>query len=39
MDWFLPLEFAFMQKAFLMAVLIAPPTALLSCFLVMKGWR
>ena len=36
--WFLPLEFAFMQKAFLMAVLIAPPTALLSCFLVMKGW-
>ena len=38
MDWFLPFEFAFMQKAFLMAVLIAPPTALLSCFLVMKGW-
>ena len=36
--WMLPLEFAFMQKAFLMAVLIAPPTALLSCFLVMKGW-
>ncbi len=36
--WFLPFEFAFMQKAFLMAVLIAPPTALLSCFLVMKGW-
>ena len=36
--WFLPFEIAFMQKAFLMAVLIAPPTALLSCFLVMKGW-
>jgi manganese/iron transport system permease protein len=27
-----------MQKAFLMAVLVAVPTALLSCFLVMKGW-
>ena len=38
MDWFLPFEITFMQKAFLMAVLIAPPTALLSCFLVMKGW-
>ena len=38
MDWFLPFEIVFMQKAFLMAVLIAPPTALLSCFLVMKGW-
>ncbi|MEN0039718.1 MAG: metal ABC transporter permease [Pseudomonadota bacterium] len=27
-----------MQKAFLIAVLIAPPTALLSCYLVLKGW-
>lgn len=41
MDWadlILPFQFVFMQKAFLMAVLVAVPTALLSCFLVMKGW-
>ncbi|MEP3036429.1 MAG: metal ABC transporter permease, partial [Pseudoruegeria sp.] len=34
----LPLQFAFMQKAFLISVLVSVPTALLSCFLVMKGW-
>lgn len=34
----LPLSFGFMQKAFLIALLISVPTALLSCFLVMKGW-
>lgn len=36
--WLLPFQFPFMQKAFLIVFLIAPPTALLSCFLVMKGW-
>ena len=34
----LPLQFPFMQNAFLIALLVGPPTALLSCFLVMKGW-
>lgn len=34
----LPFQFSFMQNAFWIAVLVAPPTALLSCFLVMKGW-
>ena len=33
-----PFQFAFMQNAFLIALLIAPPCALLSCFLVLKGW-
>jgi manganese/iron transport system permease protein len=38
-DTFLqPFQFAFMQNAFWIVVLIAPPTALLSCFLVLKGW-
>ncbi|WP_420413639.1 metal ABC transporter permease [Roseibium sp.] len=34
----LPFKFAFMQNAFLICVLVSVPTALLSCFLVMKGW-
>ena len=34
----LPFRFPFMQDAFLMAAIIAVPTALLSCFLVLKGW-
>lgn len=34
----LPFQFAFMQNAFWIVLLIAPPTALLSCFLVLKGW-
>lgn len=34
----LPFRFAFMQNAFLIAAIVAVPTALLSCFLVMKGW-
>jgi manganese/iron transport system permease protein len=38
MDWLTPFQFPFMQNAFLAAVLLAPPTALLSCFLVLKGW-
>jgi len=33
-----PLQFAFMQKAFLISAIVAFPTALLSCFLVLKGW-
>jgi len=38
MDWLLPFQFAFMQNAFLISILVSVPTALLSCFLVMKGW-
>lgn len=34
----LPFQFPFMQNAFWVTVLLAPPTALLSCFLVLKGW-
>lgn len=34
----LPFHFPFMQNAFWIALLVAPPTALLSCFLVLKGW-
>jgi len=33
-----PFQFPFMQNAFLICILISIPTALLSCFLVMKGW-
>ena len=34
----LPFQFPFMQNAFLIAMIVAVPTALLSCFLVLKGW-
>ncbi|MCK0150529.1 metal ABC transporter permease [Marivita sp. S6314] len=34
----LPFRFAFMQNAFLISIMVAVPTALLSCFLVLKGW-
>lgn len=34
----LPFRFAFMQNAFLIAMMVSVPTALLSCFLVLKGW-
>ncbi|WP_226548842.1 metal ABC transporter permease [Celeribacter naphthalenivorans] len=34
----MPFQFGFMQNAFLISVLVAIPTALLSCFLVLKGW-
>ncbi|MYM54244.1 metal ABC transporter permease [Thalassovita mangrovi] len=34
----MPLQFPFMQNAFLVAAMVAVPTALLSCFLVLKGW-
>ena len=37
-DPLLPFEFAFMRSAFLIVLLLAPPMALLSCFLVLKGW-
>lgn len=33
-----PFQFGFMNNAFLMMALIAVPTSLLSCFLVLKGW-
>lgn len=35
---FQPFQFPFMQNAFLIALIVAPATALLSCFLVLKGW-
>lgn len=34
----MPFEFSFMRNAFWIALCVAPPTALLSCFLVLKGW-
>lgn len=34
----LPFRFAFMQNAFLISAIVAVPTAMLSCFLVLKGW-
>ncbi|RLP27669.1 metal ABC transporter permease [Mesorhizobium sp. YM1C-6-2] len=34
----LPFQFPFMQQAFAIALLVAVPSALLSCFLVLKGW-
>ena len=34
----LPFQFPFMQNAFWIALIVAPPCALLSCFLVLKGW-
>ncbi|PWK70639.1 metal ABC transporter permease [Aminobacter sp. AP02] len=34
----LPFSFPFMQQAFVIALLVAVPMALLSCFLVLKGW-
>jgi manganese/iron transport system permease protein len=34
----LPFQFVFMQNAFLISMIVSVPTALLSCFLVMKGW-
>ncbi len=35
---FQPFEFAFMREAFLVAIMVAIPAGLLSCFLVLKGW-
>jgi manganese/iron transport system permease protein len=33
-----PFQFPFMTNAMMIAVMVAVPTALLSCFLVLKGW-
>ena len=38
MDPFAPFAFGFMQQAFVIGVCVAVPAALLSCFLVLKGW-
>ena len=34
----LPFQFTFMTNALIISVIIAVPTALLSCYLVLKGW-
>ncbi|SDI79719.1 metal ABC transporter permease [Alloyangia pacifica] len=34
----LPFQFPFMQNAFVICAIVAIPCALLSCFLVLKGW-
>lgn len=34
----MPFQFGFMQNAFWISVIVSVPTALLSCFLVLKGW-
>jgi manganese/iron transport system permease protein len=34
----MPFAFPFMREALLIAVIVAVPTALLSCYLVLKGW-
>lgn len=36
--FWLPFAFPFMQKAFVITILIAAAAAMLSCFLVLKGW-
>jgi len=33
-----PFQFEFMRNAFIISVMVAIPAALLSCFLVLKGW-
>lgn len=33
-----PFQYAFMNNAFVMLMIIAVPTSLLSCYLVLKGW-
>ncbi|HEX2147071.1 MAG TPA: metal ABC transporter permease, partial [Pseudorhizobium sp.] len=33
-----PFQIDFMQRAFIVTLLIAIPMAILSCFLVLKGW-
>lgn len=37
-DLLLPFELLFMQQAFLITLLVCVPMALLSCYLVLKGW-
>ncbi len=36
--WLEPFSFPFMQYAFVITALVALPAALLSCFMVLKGW-
>ncbi len=38
MEYLVPFQFPAMQNAFLISAIVAVPTALLSTFLVMKGW-
>jgi manganese/iron transport system permease protein len=38
LDLMQPFQFGFMQNAFLIMAIIAVPMALLSCYLVLKGW-
>lgn len=38
MTWDMPFQISFMQNAFLIGAMISVPCALLSCFLVLKGW-
>ena len=33
-----PFTYTFMQQAFYIVLLVAVPTTVLSCFLVLKGW-
>lgn len=35
---FQPFDFAFMNRAFLIMAMLAVPTSLLSCYLILKGW-
>ena len=34
----MPFQFAFMQKAFVISILVSVPMAMMSCYLVLKGW-
>ena len=34
----LPFQLPFMQSAFIVTLMIAVPMAILTCFLVLKGW-
>ena len=34
----MPFQFGFMLNAFYISILVSVPTALMSCFLVLKGW-
>ena len=38
MDLLTPFQFPFMQMAFVIAALVAVPAAILSCYMVLKGW-
>ena len=37
-DWFFPFALPFMQQAFFVVMIVSIPMALLSCFLVLRGW-